>query len=212
MDLSRPWSQGLRGAMHIIAAELECFCGEHLLFQQKCIQQAKSIPEVPWGSYSHPKCCRPHTSVEGCWEERETTQPDYLTSPLAFPITSCTQPLWSPLGHASPTCAPKGSCKQPSLSLKENLQDLVDLQHRRRQDSGKSVFPGQPVNWKSSSLGRAQTLPDSVSPTCISVVSSSKDNQGRSFSCHVATCLEQELVFGLFTQNLIKRSVQISRS
>lgn len=104
-------------------------------------------------------------------------------------------------------CAPKGSCKQQSLSLKEILQDLVDLQHRRSQDSGKSVFPGQPVNWKRSSLGRAQTVPDSVSPTCISVVSSSKGDQGRSCLCHVATFLEQEMVLGLFTQNLIKRSV-----
>lgn len=43
MDLSSPWSPGLRGAMHVTAAELECFYGEHLLFQAKCIQQAKSI-------------------------------------------------------------------------------------------------------------------------------------------------------------------------
>lgn len=43
MDLSSPRSPGLRGAMYITAAELECFYGEHLLFQGKCIQQAKSI-------------------------------------------------------------------------------------------------------------------------------------------------------------------------
>lgn len=116
--------------MHTAAAELECFYGEHLLSQQKDMQQAKSIPEVPWGSCSHPKCYRPHTSMEGCCEEMEATQPDSLASPLAFPITSCTQPQWNPQGHASPICAPKGSCKQ-SLSLKENLQDLADLQDRR---------------------------------------------------------------------------------
>lgn len=117
MDLSRPWSQGLRGAMHIIAAELECFYGEHLLFQQKCIQQAESIPEVLWGSCSHPKCCRPHTLVEGCCEERDATQPDYLTSSLTFPITSCTQPLQSPHG-ASPHLCPKREL-QTAVSVPE---------------------------------------------------------------------------------------------
>lgn len=68
------------------------------------------------------------------------------------------------------------------------------------------------MNWKRSSLGRAQALPDSVSLTYISVVSSSKDKLGRSCPCHMATFLEQEMVLGLFTQNLIKRAVQISRS
>lgn len=143
MDFSSPRSQGLRGATHITDAGLECFYSEHLLFQQKCMQQAQSIPGVPWASCSHPECCRPHTSMEGCCEDREATWPDYS---LAFPITSCTQPLLSPQGCASSICAPKGSCKQLTLSLRENLQDLVDLQHRRNQDSGKSVFRGQPVN------------------------------------------------------------------
>lgn len=181
MEFSSPWSQGLRGGMHITAAGLECFYGEHLLFQQKCMQQAKSILEVPWASYSHPKCCRPHTSMErGVCEEREATQPDYLACPLTFPIISCNQPLLSPQDYASPICAPKRCCKQLSLSLKENLQDLVDLQHRRSQDSGKIC-----VSWATCELEKIQcgqgtdTDTDSVLWTCISVVSSSKDNQGR---------------------------------
>lgn len=47
MGLPSPWSQGLRGGRHTTAAEPECFHGEHLLFQQKCIQQGKVHP---WGS------------------------------------------------------------------------------------------------------------------------------------------------------------------
>lgn len=129
MEFSSPSSQGLRGVMHITAAGLECFYGEYLLFQQKCVQQSQSIPEVPWGSCSNPECCSPHTSIEGCYEEREATKPNYLTSPLTFPITSCTQPLLRPQGRPSSICASKGSGKQRSLSLKEILQDLIDLQH-----------------------------------------------------------------------------------
>lgn len=51
MDLLSLWSQGLRGERHSTAAKPEC--GEYLFFQQKCVQQRKSSPRVPQGSYSH---------------------------------------------------------------------------------------------------------------------------------------------------------------
>lgn len=50
---------------------------------------------------------------------KQHSQP--LSSLLAFPIISRTQPLWGPQGHATPISAPKGSCKQLSLSLENNL-------------------------------------------------------------------------------------------
>lgn len=178
MDLPSLWSQGLRGQRHTTAAEPECFCGEHLLFQQKCIRRGKSIPAVPRGSYSHHKRYRPHTSMESCCKEGAVTRPD--TRSFAFPLAFYL-PLKSSLHHllrpaaiepARPCfphlCPTRELQTAVSVSLKEeNLQGLVDSQHKRMQDSGKSVFPGQPVNQKRSSPGRAQALPDSVSPTHI---------------------------------------------
>lgn len=45
-DLPCLWSWGLRAQRHTTAADPECFCFEHPLFQ-KCSQRGKSIPGVP---------------------------------------------------------------------------------------------------------------------------------------------------------------------
>lgn len=65
---------------------------------------------------------------------------------------------------------------QTAISLPEKLLGLVASQHKRSQDSGISMFPGQPVNWKRSSPGRSWPLPELVSPTSSSVVPSTEDS------------------------------------
>lgn len=129
MGLPSPWSQGLRGWRHTTAAEPECFHGEHLLFQQKCIQQGKSTPGVPRGSYSHHKRSRPHTSMESCCEERAATQPDNLSFafPLALPLLPNPHP--HPLLHPA-TVEPTRPCF-PHLCPKREPQTAIFLPERR---------------------------------------------------------------------------------
>lgn len=151
-----------------------------ICFSSRCIQQGKSIPVVPQGSYSHHKHYGVRTSVESCCKDSDTVRFLLFCIPLGVPLTP---ESLTPSPPASSHHSAHNAMLPSSVPNQGAANSCLCPRKRRSQDSGKSVFPGQPVDSKRSSLGKHRHCLSQCHPHASGVALGAEDNWVMSLAC-----------------------------